>query len=108
MLTINLKKKLAFVVAAVLLGGALPIAATATADAAPAPLNLQTQCGNVSRGQVNGCVTTLQTQLNQLGFGAGTVDGNFGANTQAAVKRLQAAAKLTQDGIVGPATKAAL
>ena len=36
------------------------------------------------------------------------VDGEFGAETEDAVKRLQARHGLTLDGVVGPATWAAL
>jgi peptidoglycan DL-endopeptidase CwlO len=48
-------------------------------------------------------VKTLQTLLRQNGFPV-TVDGKYGANTIAAVKKFQAAAKLKVDGIAGPVT----
>ncbi len=53
-------------------------------------------------------VRTLQTKLNNWGYNAGTVDGIFGSNTLAAVKRFQAKNGLTVDGIVGAKTAAAL
>lgn len=53
-------------------------------------------------------VRTLQTKLNNWGYNAGTVDGIFGSNTLAAVKRFQANNGLTVDGIVGTKTAAAL
>lgn len=53
-------------------------------------------------------VRTLQTKLNNWGYNAGTVDGIFGSNTLAAVKRFQANNGLTVDGIVGVKTAAAL
>ena len=53
-------------------------------------------------------VRTLQTKLNNWGYNAGTVDGIFGSNTLAAVKRFQANNGLTVDGIVGAKTAAAL
>ena len=53
-------------------------------------------------------VRTLQTKLNNWGYGAGTVDGIFGSKTQAAVKRFQQKNGLAVDGIVGSKTAAAL
>ena len=53
-------------------------------------------------------VRTLQTKLNNWGYDAGTVDGIFGSNTLAAVKRFQQRNGLAVDGIVGAKTAAAL
>lgn len=53
-------------------------------------------------------VRTLQTKLNNWGYDAGTVDGIFGSNTLAAVKRFQQRNGLAVDGIVGTKTAAAL
>jgi N-acetylmuramoyl-L-alanine amidase len=58
-----------------------------------------------SRGQA---VRELQGHLNRLGFSAGIADGIFGAITDAAVRRFQASRRLVTDGIVGPATWAAI
>lgn len=55
------------------------------------------------RGSVGGAVSTLQTALNRKGAKL-AVDGEFGANTHAAVIAWQKKAKLMQDGIVGPLT----
>lgn len=60
-------------------------------------------------GSTGADVTTLQTKLNAAGFNVGTPDGNFGPGTQTAVVNFQKAKNLTPaDGIVGPATWAAL
>lgn len=53
-------------------------------------------------------VRVLQSVLAQLGYSPGTVDGQYGAATVRAVSNFQRAQKLTVDGIVGPATLAAL
>ena len=58
-----------------------------------------------SRGE---SVKTLQAQLNAKGFNAGSVDGIFGKNTQAAVMAFQKANGLAADGIVGKLTWAKL
>lgn len=80
------------------------------AQAAPAPINLQSgSCPYIIQyGQNSGCVTELQNLLNARGYNAGTVDGAFGPNTRNAVYNFQRAAGLTVDGLVGPLTKAAL
>lgn len=49
-------------------------------------------------------VKRLQELLNSLGYNAGTADGIFGAQTQAAVTQMQKDAGITADGIVGSQT----
>ena len=63
---------------------------------------------NLKPGDTGAQVKVLQRALARLGFSAGTIDGQYGPATEAAVERFQAAAGLTADGIVGPATLAAL
>lgn len=53
-------------------------------------------------------VSVLQRALNDLGFNAGSVDGNFGLGTQKAVTSFQKSAGLTQDGLAGRNTLTAL
>jgi predicted chitinase len=53
-------------------------------------------------------VTSLQNLLVSKGFSPGTVDGDFGPNTETAVRNFQSSRGLSVDGIVGPATKDAL
>ncbi|MHA6757558.1 C40 family peptidase [Streptacidiphilus sp. PAMC 29251] len=74
----------------------------------PAINLLSSQCPtNITQGEQDGCVTTLQSLLDAHGA-AVTVDGTFGANTLAAVRTFQSAQGLGVDGQVGPLTKAAL
>ena len=58
-----------------------------------------------SKGEV---VKQLQQKLAIIGYAPGPADGVFGAKTKAAVMVFQKDAGLTQDGIVGAATLAAL
>ena len=53
-------------------------------------------------------VQRLQETLNQIGHDVGKVDGVFGPLTNSGVRRFQRAARLTVDGLVGPATRAAM
>lgn len=53
-------------------------------------------------------VTALQTQLNALGFDAGRGDGIFGPNTARGVRAFQKEYGVTEDGIFGSRSHAAL
>lgn len=59
-------------------------------------------------GNQGAAVTRLQQRLKSLGFYRGTVDGVFGSQTEQAVKQAQRHYGLEPDGIVGPATWAAI
>lgn len=62
----------------------------------------------LKRGSSGPDVLTLQSALKQLGFDPKGTDGVFGPGCEAAVKAFQTSKGLTPDGIVGPATMAAL
>lgn len=61
----------------------------------------------IQRGHGGESVTRLQQELGRHGFPVG-VDGKFGPETEAAVRRFQAANGCRVDGLVGPETRAAL
>lgn len=65
---------------------------------------------NLSIGSSGDAVSLLQTILIEDGYSVGStgVDGQFGPNTQAAVKQFQTDHGLTSDGIVGAETASAL
>ncbi len=60
------------------------------------------------RGSSGASVTELQRLLGSLGYSPGPIDGIFGSMTDGAVRTFQRASELLVDGIVGPATWAAL
>ena len=60
------------------------------------------------KGSKGAQVKTLQRLLNALGYNCGTVDGDFGAKTETALKAFQKAKKLTVDGVCGSQTWNAL
>lgn len=62
----------------------------------------------LKRGSEGQDVKELQTALIALDFKPGAVDGVFGVYTDSAVKSFQRWAQLVPDGIVDPATQAAL
>ena len=93
---------------------------TGGASATPAPDSGSSSSSSSSSGLFSGNYATLkygsrgdrvsilQKALNDLGFNAGSVDGNFGAGTQKAVTAFQKSAGLTQDGKAGQNTLTAL
>jgi murein DD-endopeptidase MepM/ murein hydrolase activator NlpD len=62
----------------------------------------------MSEGKQGWDVAALQFLLHERGFEAGGFDGGFGPNTASAVRRYQAAAGLSVDGVAGPTTLHAL
>ncbi|MDT0269610.1 peptidoglycan-binding protein [Streptomyces sp. DSM 44915] len=62
----------------------------------------------LANGSTGPQVSALQYLLNQNGQNAGTVDGQFGPNTESAVRGFQSAKGLAVDGKVGPRTWTAL
>lgn len=64
--------------------------------------------GLIRMGDRGSQVTILQKRLNELGYNCGKADGIFGTLTYNAVVRFQRDKGLAVDGIVGPATIAAL
>ena len=61
----------------------------------------------IGRGSSSDDVERLQMILNEMGYSL-VVDGIFGSNTEAAVKRFQKNSRLEVDGIVSPLTWYAL
>jgi peptidoglycan hydrolase-like protein with peptidoglycan-binding domain len=62
----------------------------------------------VRQGSKGQAVTLLQQLLTDYGYHPGVIDGDFGPNTEKAVKDFQTDYGLTVDGIVGPQTWAAI
>jgi len=62
------------------------------------------------KGDKGQAVSEMQALLMKLGYDLGSygVDGDFGKDTEAAVRRFQRDHGLTVDGVVGPQTRAAL
>ncbi|MFJ5050507.1 peptidoglycan-binding protein [Streptomyces sp. NPDC088719] len=59
---------------------------------------------NVARGATGDRVREIQCLLIFKGYGVGAVDGDFGINTDAAVRSFQANRGLDDDGVVGANT----
>ncbi|MDZ8087371.1 MAG: peptidoglycan-binding protein [Nostoc sp. DedQUE12b] len=70
--------------------------ASSTVTASPAVLRYGSRKSDVQR---------LQTQLKQLGYYRGVVDGQYNASTEIAVAKFQKIKGLKLDGIAGPATQ---
>jgi peptidoglycan hydrolase-like protein with peptidoglycan-binding domain len=79
-----------------------PTTAANTNPSAPAPAQ------TLKPGDTGSQVKTLQRALAALGYSPGTPDGDYGPSTQNAVELFQVSKGLDEDGVVGPATLAAL
>src|SRR5215218_434277 len=60
------------------------------------------------RGSKGDEVSRIQARLAELGFYAGSIDGNFGGGTEIAVRRCQRSLDLHIDGVIGDETWRAL
>ena len=58
----------------------------------------------LKNGSSDASVKALQMLLNGNGYSSGTVDGDFGPNTEKAVRAFQKANQLMEDGITGKNT----
>jgi lipoprotein-anchoring transpeptidase ErfK/SrfK len=102
---------LLFMLSSVLVVGlAAPAAAQTSGTSQPvAEVQLaQSITSTLKRGDSGPQVRALQERLRYLKYWVGTVDGKFGNLTQQAVYAFQKVQGLSRDGVVGPATRAAL
>ncbi|AOH55112.1 hypothetical protein ABE28_012200 [Peribacillus muralis] len=74
----------------------------------PESVPVQATLSTLKKGSSGPQVVELQKRLTKLGFNTKGIDGEFGKNTEVAVKTFQKTKKLTADGVVGPKTKKAL
>ncbi|MBR5345093.1 MAG: peptidoglycan-binding protein [Clostridia bacterium] len=81
-----------------------PVVTNAPATNTPSPTPVET----LRKGSKGEAVRQLQQQLKTLGYYSGTVDGDYGDGTVAAVKAFQKANRLTDDGVAGEKTQKAL
>jgi peptidoglycan hydrolase-like protein with peptidoglycan-binding domain len=58
----------------------------------------------IKRGASGAAVSLLQELLTDFGYDPGGIDGEFGANTDKAVRQFQDDFLLASDGVVGPET----
>jgi peptidoglycan hydrolase-like protein with peptidoglycan-binding domain len=80
-------------------------APTTTQSSTPVPA---VPASTLKLGDRGNPVKELQRALKSLGFTVGTIDGVFGQSTQQALIAFQTAHQLSPDGVLGPATRAAL
>jgi cytoskeletal protein RodZ len=81
---------------------------TTPTTTAPQSPSIPLPTSTLKPGDTGAQVKLLQRALAKLGEAPGSVDGDYGPSTVAAVTRFQSSKKLTADGIVGPATLRAL
>jgi spore coat assembly protein SafA len=85
-------------------GGSSGAVIGAGGNAGVGTTNAQTSMPTLRIGAQGPAVADLQRQLKAAGFSPGPIDGKFGPQTQAAVKKYQAAHGLVVDGWVGKQT----
>jgi hypothetical protein len=93
-----------------------PTTAAPTTTAPPPPTTVPAETASppttvspwLRQGASGDEVLALQHRLVELGYWLGRPDGDFGSNTHHAVVALQKVAGIARDGVVGPATLAAL
>lgn len=81
-----------------------PSRTTPTAERNPSLQYTQQGMPILRLGNRGAEVVKLQERLQKLGFLSGSIDGDFGATTEAAVKAVQTRYGLEPDGVVGGAT----
>ena len=59
---------------------------------------------NLQKGSTDPAVRDLQEALKALGYNPGSINGVFGATTEAGVKAFQQAKGISADGVVGKVT----
>ena len=72
------------------------------------PQTVPLPAATLKLGDHGNAVEQLQSALSSLGYTAGTIAGVFGASTERALVAFQTAHHLSPDGVLGPATRAAL
>ena len=79
-----------------------------TYSPAPTTRPTATDNGTLRNGSTGDAVRKMQQRLKELGYYTGSVDGDFGAGTESALKDFQRANGLTADGIAGQRTLTSL
>ncbi len=74
----------------------------------PSPVPTPTENPSLRNGSTGDEVRALQRRLKDLGYYTGSVDGDFGAGTESAVRAFQRANGLHVDGVAGPRTLSTL
>jgi hypothetical protein len=72
------------------------------------PQTVPLPAATLKLGDHGNAVKQLQRALSSLGYTTGTIDGVLGASTERALIAFQTAHHLSPDGVLGPATRAAL
>lgn len=72
------------------------------------PQTVPLPAATLKLGDHGNAVKQLQRALSALRYTTGTIDGVFGASTERALIAFQTAHHLNPDGVLGPATRAAL